>query len=61
MVLNNRVVGPNKSVMVGKINDRAALYHSFASHDMYIEGEKKKCTNGFKSRGNILGQSATKC
>ena len=26
MVLNNRVVGPNKSVIVGKINDRAALY-----------------------------------
>ena len=22
---------------------------------------KKKCTNGFKSGGNILGQSALKC
>ena len=22
---------------------------------------KKKCTNGFKSGGNILGQSASKC
>ena len=26
-----------------------------------VEGEKKKYTNVFKSGGNILGQSASKC
>ena len=28
---------------------------------MHVEGEQKKCTDVFKSGGNILGQSASKC
>ena len=43
-----------------KLNQKVSIlkYVFKATHRGWI---KKKCINGFQSRGNILGQSASKC
>ena len=52
----------NKYLTVTKIGNRNQLtMEEEGEFAVLLEGErKKKCTNGFKSGGNILGQNASK-
>ena len=50
----------NKKMLLIKSNEWIYTLERQKICTLDLEGEQKKCTNIFKSGGNILGQSASK-